>query len=156
MEFITDFISNQATLLISVVVVLAFIAKLIISYVSKDKTVIIPASELIDNIADKVIDEIKDIKAEREKRGLVPPLDITIPMPAVKPPRLDNPNVKEGFNIIKQPSNPNRNSDNSEDSNSDDDEEEYPYRRGGKVKDSCVVGLKIGCMCNDGIERETI
>lgn len=82
MEFLTDFISNQATLLIGLVVVLAFIAKLIISYVSKDKTVIVPASEIVDNIADKVIDEIKEIKEQND---------------------LNNPNVKEGFQVIDKP-----------------------------------------------------
>ena len=74
MEFLTDFISNNAVLLIALVTVLAFIAKLIISYVSKDKTVIVPASELIDEVADKVIDEIKDIKEQKD---------------------LQNPNIKE-------------------------------------------------------------
>ncbi len=79
MEFLTDFISNNAVLLIAFVTVLAFIAKLVISYVSKDKTAIVPASEIVDNIADKVIDEIKEIKAEND---------------------LKNPNVKEGFQVM--------------------------------------------------------
>ena len=82
MEFLTDFISNNAVLLIAFVTVLAFIAKLIISYVSKDKTVIVPASEIVDNIADKVIDEIKDMKEQKD---------------------LQNPNVKEGFQVIEKP-----------------------------------------------------
>ena len=82
MDFLTDFISNNAVLLIALVTVLAFIAKLIISYVSKDKTVIVPASEIVDNIAEKVIDEIKEIKAEND---------------------LKNPNVKEGFAVIEKP-----------------------------------------------------
>ena len=81
MDFLTDFISNNAVLLIALVTVLAFIAKLVISYVSKDKTAIVPASEIVDNIADKVIDEIKDIKAEND---------------------LKNPNVKEGFQVIEK------------------------------------------------------
>ncbi len=82
MEFLTDFISNNAVLLIAFVTVLAFIAKLIIGYVSKDKTVIVPASELIDEVADEVIDGIKDIKSEND---------------------LKNPNVKEGFAVIEKP-----------------------------------------------------
>jgi hypothetical protein len=105
MEFITDFISNQATLLIGLVVVLAFIIKLLIARLSKDTSTAIATNEIVDTVADKVIEEIKDIKAEREKRGLVPPLDIKIPMPAVKPPRLDNPNAKEGFQVIHIPIN---------------------------------------------------
>ena len=79
MDFITDFISNNAVLLIALVTVLAFIAKLIIRYVSKDKTVIVPASEIIDEVADKVIDEIKDIKEQKD---------------------LQNPNIKEGFQVM--------------------------------------------------------
>ena len=82
MDFLTDFISNNAVLLIALVTVLAFIAKLIISYVSKDKTVIVPASEIVDNIADKVIDEIKEIQADNN---------------------LENPNIKEGFQVIDKP-----------------------------------------------------
>lgn len=82
MEFLTDFISNSAVILIALVTVSAFIAKLIIGYVSKDKGVIVPASELIDEVADKVIEEIKDIKAEND---------------------LKNPNVKEGFQVIDKP-----------------------------------------------------
>lgn len=84
MEFLTDFISNSAVILIALVTAIAFIAKLIIGYVSKDKTVIVPASEIVDNIADKVIEEIKDIKAEND---------------------LKNPNVKEGFQVISIPIN---------------------------------------------------
>ena len=81
MDFLTDFISNNAVLLIAFVTVLAFIAKLIISYVSKDKTAIIPASEIIDEVADKVIDEIKEIKEQND---------------------LKNPHVKEGFQVIEK------------------------------------------------------
>lgn len=82
MEFLTDFISNNAVLLIAFVTVLAFIAKLVISYVSNDKTAIVPASEIVDNIADKVIEEIKEIQADNN---------------------LENPNIKEGFQVIEKP-----------------------------------------------------
>ena len=94
MDFLTDFISNNAVLLIALVTVLAFIAKLIISYVSKDKTVIVPASEIIDNVTEYVTDRIEDKHNAKE---------------------LANPVVKEGFSIIKQPSNPNKDEDNSAD-----------------------------------------
>ena len=82
MDFLTDFISNQATLLIGLVVVLAFIIKLIISRLSKDTNTAIATNEIVDTVADKVIEEIKDIKSEND---------------------LKNPNIKEGFQVIEKP-----------------------------------------------------
>ncbi len=82
MEFITDFISNQATILIGLVVVLAFIIKLLIARLSKDTTTAIATNDIVDTVADKVIEEIRDIKERKD---------------------LENPNVKEGFQVIDKP-----------------------------------------------------
>ena len=85
MEFITDFISNQATLLIGLVVVLAFIIKLLIARLSKDTTTAIATNEIVDNLADTAISEIEKLKAKREKENL------------------ENLAIKEGFVIIDKP-----------------------------------------------------
>lgn len=94
MEFLNDFITNNYVIAIGVVSLLGFIAKLLVGYFAKDKSVIVPASEIIDNVTEYVTDRIEDKHNAKE---------------------LANPVVKEGFSIIKQPSNPNKDEDNSAD-----------------------------------------
>ena len=94
MEFLNDFITNNYVLAIGLVAFLGFIAKLLVGYFAKDKSVIVPASEIIDNVTEYVTDRIEDKYSHKE---------------------LANPAIKQGFNIIKQPSNPNKDEDNSAD-----------------------------------------
>lgn len=60
MEFLNDFLTNNYVLAVGIVALLGFMAKLLVGYFAKDKSVIVPASEIIDNVTEKVIDRIED------------------------------------------------------------------------------------------------
>lgn len=83
-----DFIVNNYTIVFGAIVLLGFIAKFLVGYFAKDKSVIVPANEAIDEMTEYAKAEVTKIKEKHIKR---PDIDI------------------DGFQIIKQPSNPNNN-----------------------------------------------
>lgn len=78
MEIINDFLTNNYVLAIGAVALLGFVAKLLVGYFAKDKNIIVPASEIIDEVTENIIDKIEDNYKAKE---------------------LANPVVKEGIAI---------------------------------------------------------
>lgn len=134
-----DFIANNAGWIILLIVVLIYPAKLLLRAISSKFGINPVVSDaIVDKIAESSTDAVLTIK-EQKRVSIVPPLDIKIPMPPVKPAlfREDGSTVsvsKDGFRIIKQPTNPNNNINNGDNENekandiSDSDASDDPDR----------------------------
>lgn len=134
-----DFIASNAGWIILFIVALAYPVKLLFRALSS-KFGINPviSDTIVDRIAESSTDAVLTIK-EQKRVGIVPPLDIKIPMPPIKQNLYceDGSTVsvsKDGFRVIKQPTNPNNNINNGDNDNekandiSDSDASDDPDR----------------------------
>lgn len=134
-----DFIASNAGWIILFIITLAYPVKLLFRALSSKFGINPVVSDaIVDRIAESSTDVVFKIQ-EQKRASIVPPLDIKIPMPPVKPAliREDGSTVsvsKDGFRIIKQPSNPNNNVNNGDNDNekatdiSDSDASDDPDR----------------------------